>query len=52
MVLSSDPAEMVARQGFQQQMSSFTTTSFSGSYGLNAAQVGINQFNPLGACRR
>jgi hypothetical protein len=37
LMLSSDPAEMIAGQGFQQQTGAFSASSFSGSYGLSAA---------------
>jgi hypothetical protein len=47
LVLSSDPAEMIAGRGFQQQAGPFSAASFSGSYGLNAAQFGTYQFGPL-----
>jgi len=39
---------VIAGQAFQQQSGPFTAASFSGSYGLNAAQFGINRFNPVG----
>ena len=48
LVLSSSAAQVIAGQAFQQQPGPFTAASFSGSYGLNAAQFGINRFNPLG----
>ncbi len=36
LMLSSDPAEMIAGQGFQQQTGAFSASSFNGSYGLSA----------------
>ena len=36
LVLSSDPAEMIAGQGFEQQAGAFSASSFNGSYGLSA----------------
>jgi hypothetical protein len=46
LVLSSDPADVIAGQGFQQQTGPFSAASFSGSYGLNAGEFGTYQFNP------
>jgi hypothetical protein len=42
LMLSSDSTEMVTGQAFQQQSGPFTAASFSGSYGLNAAQAGVS----------
>jgi hypothetical protein len=40
-MLSSDSTEMVTGQAFQQQAGAFSAASFSGSYGLNAAEDGV-----------
>jgi hypothetical protein len=42
LLLSTDSAEMVTGQAFQQQAGAFTAASFSGSYGLNAAEAGVS----------
>jgi hypothetical protein len=41
LMLSSDSTEMVTGQAFQQQAGAFSAASFSGSYGLNAAEDGV-----------
>jgi hypothetical protein len=49
LVLSSDPADLIAGRGFQQQAGPFTAASFSGSYALNVAQFGTNLVSPTEA---
>jgi hypothetical protein len=42
LVLSNDSDDVFAGQAFQRQTAAFTAASFSGSYGLNAAQFSMN----------
>lgn len=48
LLLSGENAVLVAGRAAQQQSGPFSGASFSGSYGLNAAQYGVTQFTGPG----